>query len=196
MKDDARYCSAILAFDRENSQDPHQIESDGRPRPRELVQAERFSQWLMRLRPDAPEALWLAVRCQHIKRWEKPRAAYPNDRVGYLKWRRELALFHADTAEQILRAVGYDEDMVTRVRALNLKHGLGRDADTQTLEDVLCLSFLEHEFAAFGVAHSRDKVIDIVRKTWRKMSDPARQLALSLSLPPAAQQIVSEALQS
>lgn len=196
MKDDSRFSAAIAAFDRDNAQDPNQEALAGVPRPRELLQAERFTDWLHRLRPDAPEALWLAVRCQHIRRWERPRASYPEGRAGYLRWRRDLIRFHADTAARILRQVGYDDDMVARVRTLNLKLDLTRDPDAQTLEDVLCLSFIAHELDAFQHKQPHDKLIEIVRKTWQKMSEAARALALETELSPQVRGLLDEALAS
>lgn len=196
MKDDARFQAAIAAFDRENAQDPNQELDQGQLQPRELLQAVRYTQWLGRLRPDAPEAVWLAVRCQHIRRWERPRSDFPPGRTGYLKWRKELAQFHADTAGRILTEVGYDELLRGQVRVLNLKHELKHNVDTQTIEDVLCLSFIAHELAAFSEKHPREKLIDILQKTWRKMSESARALALTLTLPEPLPALVTQALAS
>lgn len=194
VKDDPRFSAAIAAFDRDNAQDPNQEAPAGVPRPRELLQAERFTDWLARLRPDAPEALWLAVRCQHIRRWERPRASYPEGRAGYLRWRRDLVRFHADTAARILRSVGYDDAMVARVRTLNLKLDIKRDPDAQTLEDVLCLSFIAHELESFQHKQPHDKLLEIVSKTWQKMSEPARALALQAELSPQVRGLIDEAL--
>jgi hypothetical protein len=196
MKDDTRFKAAIAAFDRENAQDPNQELDQGQPRPRELLQAVRYTDWLGRLRPDAPEAVWLAVRCQHIRRWQRPRDDFPPGRTGYLKWRKELAQFHADLAGRILEQLGYDEALRAQVRVLNLKHELKHNIDTQTIEDVLCLSFIAHELAAFSEKHPREKLIDILQKTWRKMSEPARTLALTIPLSQALQDLVVEALSS
>jgi hypothetical protein len=192
MKDDARFQAAIAAFDRENGLDPNRELEQGQLRPRELVQAERYTAWLGRLRPDAPEPVWLALRSQHIRRWERPRAAFPEGRTGYLKWRKDLAQFHAELTGRILEQVGYDEETRGQVRVLNLKHELKHNADTQTVEDVLCLSFIAHELVQFSDKHAPEKVVDILRKTWRKMSPAARELAVTIALPERVQRLVAE----
>jgi hypothetical protein len=189
-----RFEQAIASFDRANADDPVSIDVDGRRRPRELVQAERLSAWVDRLQPDASEALRLAARCQHIRRWEIPRATYPEGRIGYLEWRKALSRFHADRASEILRAAGYDDIAVERVRAINHKRGIKQDADVQTMEDALCLVFLQYEFEDFAAKHPKEKVIDILQKTWRKMSDAGHERALALPLSESAVKLVSEAL--
>src|SRR5215471_10765287 len=138
-----RFARAISAFDRDNAEDPTTIRVGGADRPRELVQAERLSAWVDRLRPDAPEALRLAARCQHLRRWEIPRNTYPDGRIGYLEWRKALLRFHADRSTEILRRTGYDDETIGRVRTINQKRGLKMDRDVQTMEDALCLVFLE-----------------------------------------------------
>src|SRR5882672_1667849 len=140
-----RFAQAIAAFDRANAEDPVSLPAGSEARPRELLQAERLSTWVARLRPDAPEALRLAARCQHLRRWEIPRTTYPDGRIGYLEWRKALARFHADRSTEILRSAGYDDDTIERVRAINQKRGLKIDPDVQTMEDALCLVFLEYE---------------------------------------------------
>jgi len=189
-----RFERAIASFDRANAGDPVSIDVDGRLRPRELVQAERLSAWVDRLRPDASEALRLAARCQHIRRWETPRSTYPEGRIGYLEWRKALSRFHADRASEILRDVGYDEETIERVRTINHKRGIKQDRDVQTIEDALCLVFLEHEFDDFAAKHPREKVVDIVQKTWRKMSEAGHTRALELALSPSTLALVREAL--
>lgn len=192
--DDARFQQALAAFDRANAEDPHRVSVDGQPRPRELVAAEQLYAWVLRLQPDAPEPVLLAARCQHLKRFAIPRSTFPEGRTGYLQWRTRLGRFHADEAEAILRQVGYDDATIAAVRRLNLKQGLKTDPNTQLIEDALCLSFLEHEFAEFAAKHDPDKVVDIVRKTWRKMSERAHDQALKLPLPAEALALVQRAL--
>jgi hypothetical protein len=195
MKDDARFQAAIAAFDQENARDPNrELDDQGHGQPRELLQAARYTHWLGRLRPDAPEAVWLAVRCQHIRRWERPRHEFPPGRTGYLKWRKELSQFHAELAGQILTRVGYDQSLLAQVRVLNLKHELKHNPDSQTIEDVLCLSFIAHELQAFSEKHPREKLIDILQKTWRKMSDRARALATTIPLSESLQSLLAQAL--
>jgi uncharacterized protein DUF4202 len=187
---------AIALFRAENSQDPTFVLDRGEPRPRELVDAERLGVWVARLAPDASEALTLASHCQHLRRWESPRESYEPGRIGYLKWRKDLARFHADNSARILREAGYDSDVIEAVRAINLKQGLRTNPDVQTMEDALCLSFLEHELEEFVQKHADDKVIDIIAKTWRKMSERAHEQALKLPLAGRAGRLVEHALQA
>jgi hypothetical protein len=189
-----RFEAAVREFDRENARDPTLLVVDGAPRPRELVDAERLSRWIGRLAPEASEPLRLAARCQHLRRWEIPRSRYEAGRTGYLLWRRELARFHADRAEEVLRRVGYDDATVDRVRSIVQKKALKQDPDVQTMEDALCLSFLEHELDEFATKHPPEKVVDILRKTWRKMGDEGRRHALALPFSAPVRALVDEAL--
>jgi len=190
-----RYLLALSRIDAANADDPNVELVDGVRRPKELVYGERMSEWLERLRPDASEALRLAVRAQHIRRWEIPRDRYPQDRAGYKRWRTDLAKFHAETAAAILRQCGYDDDTIARVQSLLRKEQLKRDPDAQTLEDVACLVFLRYYFAPFAEQHDDDKLVTIVRKTWNKMSAQGHEAALRLPLTPRLRQVVERALQ-
>jgi hypothetical protein len=185
---------AIAAFQEENSRDPSLIADRGGSRPRELVAAERLAAWVQRLEPHASEALVLASHCQHLRRWELPRSEFEPGRIGYLTWRKALARFHADQAARVLRGLGHEETLVLAVRQINLKQGMQSNPDVQTMEDALCLSFLEHELAEFATKHPDDKLRDIIRKTWGKMSERARHLALLLPLPERARLLVQQAL--
>jgi len=160
----------------------------------ELVDAERLAAWVERLEPQASEALALAAHCQHLRRWEIPRSDYEAGRLGYLKWRKALGRFHADRAGEILRGLGYPEEVLLAVRQIQTKQGMLLHPDVQAMEDALCLSFLEHELGEFAVKHPDDKVIDIIAKTWGKMSDRAHQLALGLPLGPRELGLVQAAL--
>src|SRR5256885_357330 len=180
-----KFRNAIERFDAANSQDP-----DGA----ELVYAQRMSGWLERLAPDASEALKLAARSQHIRRWEIPRNKYPMNRAGYHRWRNELAAFHAEVSGKILREVGYDDATVGRVQSLLRKERLKEDAEAQTLEDVICLVFLENYFADFAKEHDEQKLIGILRKTWKKMSQRGHEAALKLPMGNAERKLVEKAL--
>ncbi len=196
--DAVRFQKAIEAFDRANAEDPHTIitnEASG-PEPRELVQARRLSAWVKELDANASEPLLLAARCQHIRRWQIPRESYPAGRVGYLQWRTQLARFHADTAAQLLDAAGYERELIDAVRRINLKQNLRSNADSQTMEDALCLSFLASEFDDFIAKYPVEKVLEVVQKTWQKMSPRARERALMLPLGAAALSTVQRALAS
>ena len=189
-----RFAEAVAAFDRANAEDPVSLRTGAGERPRELLQAERLASWVDRLRPDAPEALRLAARCQHLRRWEIPRNTYPDGRIGYLEWRKALSRFHADRSSEILRDAGYDDDTIERVRAINQKRGLKIDPDVQTMEDALCLVFLEYELEDFARKHPPEKIVDILRKSWRKMSDEGHEKALALTFSPEMKTLIETAL--
>jgi hypothetical protein len=194
--DVTRFARALDAFAAVSARDPAQEIVDGHARPREWLQAQRLARWVERLAPDAPEALRLAAHCQHLGRFELPRASYPDGRTGYLRWRSDLARRHAESAQHILTELGYDSATLEQVRRIVLKQNLARDADVQTMEDALCLSFLEHELAEFASRHDDEKVVSILRKTWRKMSHRARELALTLALDERSGALVARALEA
>jgi hypothetical protein len=189
-----RFSRAIEAIDAANAADPNTITHEGATEPKELVYGRQMSGWLIRLDPAASEPLRLAVRAQHIRRWEIPRKSYPDGRAGYLQWRKDLQDFHARMTGQILDEAGYDADTIERVKALLHKARLKSDPDSQTLEDVACLVFLEHYFAEFAAKHPEDKLVKILAQTWRKMSPKGRETALALALPPEAKRLVEKAL--
>jgi hypothetical protein len=185
-----RFQAALRRFDEENSQDPNHEDS----RPRELLYAERLTDWVLRLDPNAFEALRLAARCQHIRRWESPREKYPMTRAGYLKWRADLKKFHAEKSGAILREVGYDDATIQRVQDLNLKKNFPADPEVRVLEDALCLVFLEFQFAALAAKSDDDKMINALRKSWEKMTDAARAEALKLSYGEREKSLINRAL--
>jgi len=181
--DQARFQQAIALIDAANAQDPNREIADGREYPKELLYAHRMSAMLERFTADASEALQLAVRCQHIQRWKIPRAYYPMTRAGYHQWRTRLRDFHAETASALLKSVGYDDDMIARVCSLVRKERLQQDAEAQTLEDVIVLVFLESYLEEFVRTHNEydeAKLIDILRKSLRKMSAQGREAALTI----------------
>lgn len=191
---DPRVALAHARMNEKNSADPTRVETPTGPQPRELVLAEALEKWVLRVVPEPSLPLLLACRGQHLERWVIARASYPMDRVGYLKWRKELAKHHADQVSAILREAGFDEATVEATRAINLKAELKSNPDTQAMEDALCLSFLENEYTEFAAKHPDDKVIDIVQKTWRKMSARGHELALTLPLEGRAKELVLRAL--
>lgn len=184
---DERFRRAVEAIDAANADDPNTIEVRGEPRPKELAHAELMSDWVRRLRPDAGEALLLAARAHHVRRWTVPRTAYPEGRAGYLKWRRDLHGVHAEVAGRILEECGYDPATVARVQDLVAKRGqpargVADDADTRAMEDALCLVFIDTQFRALADQLDDDKMVDVVRKTLRKMSPQGVAAALDLPL--------------
>ena len=176
------YDKAVALIDAANNEDPNKESADSKIWPKELLYSHRMSDMLQRYLPDADEAMKLAIRAQHIQRWKSPRNAYPMDRIGYLKWRKDLYKFHAQTAADLLVQAGYGEDVIDRVKQAVAKKGIKDNPDTQLLEDVSGLVFIEHymlEFADKHPEYDEEKWLDIIRKTWKKMSDRAHQFALS-----------------
>jgi hypothetical protein len=176
-RDQKKFQAALLRFDAENSRDSNLENSQ----PRELLYAQRLTDWVLRLCPDASEELRLAARCQHICRWQSPRENYPMTRAGYLKWRADLKKFHAQKSGEILCEVGYDEKTILQVQDLNLKKKFPNDPETQILEDALCLVFLEFQLADLAAKTAEDKTINALQKSWAKMSEAARAVALKLN---------------
>jgi hypothetical protein len=182
--------AAIRRFDAENSRDPN-LENG---QPRELLYAQRLTGWVLRLCPEASEELRLAARCQHICRWEIPRDSYPMTRAGYLKWRADLKIFHAQKAGEILRETGYDETVIRRVQDLNLKKNFPADPESRVLEDALCLVFLQFQLAALAGKTDEDKTVNALRKSWAKMSETGRAEALKLDFGPREKNLLQRAL--
>lgn len=199
IKDRSRFDAAIAAFDAANAEDPNQEMVDGKSMPKELLYAQRMSEMLDRFAPDAPESVRLAVRAQHIQRWKTPRNTYPMDRQGYLQWRTGLYKFHAETAGRLMHEAGYDEEMIERVKTAIGKRGLKVNADTQMLEDVIDLVFMEHYLSGFAAQHPEyddAKWIEIIRKTWKKMSDQGRSFVLQgrIKLPETLVPLIMKAV--
>ena len=182
-------------LDRLNAEDPNHEVVEAVPRPRELAYAMRLASWVQRLDPAASDALRIAARGQHVRRWTIPRSRYPMTRAGYLRWRETLKAFHADTVAGLMREEGYSDDAIQRVRILMGKRQLGSDPETQTLEDALCLVFLETQFTDLWRKTAEEKMREIVRKTWAKMSERARTEALTLPLSDAARRFVLDAVE-
>jgi hypothetical protein len=188
------FARARELIDAAHSADPTKA-ADGRPA--ELVYADNMENWVSRLAPEASPILRLAARCQHLERWSVPRKSFPDGKAGYLSWRRSLYVKQADRARQLLGLAGVSDrdaaDAATWVSKANLKTNPG----TQALEDAAVLVFLESEIEAFAAQHAeypRDKFVDILKKTWKKMSPRAQELARGLDLPEAISGLVREAL--
>ncbi|WP_043585400.1 DUF4202 domain-containing protein [Geminisphaera colitermitum] len=188
------YDHARQLIDQAHDADPTRL-PDGRAAER--VYADRVEAWVVKLVPDASPVLRLAARCQHLERWSVPRSSYPMDKPGYLAWRRFLYQKQADRARELLLAAGVPAAEADEVRTWVSKTGLKTNPGTQALEDAAVLVFLENEIGAFAAQHAdytREKFVDILRKTWRKLSPAAQQAALALDLPPAIAGLVGEAL--
>ena len=196
MSETDRFQRAIRSIDEANREDPSSEVVDGVTQPKEVLYGMRMQKWVEELDPGAPEALRIAARSQHIRRWEIPRSDYPMDRKGYLRWRTTLYGFHADTASEILRAAEYDDETIERVRALLQKRNLRTDADVQTLEDAAALVFLEHHLDDFLTRDDigDEKAIEIIRKTWKKMTERGHEAASALVLSPESTALLEKAL--
>ena len=185
---------AFQQFDEANKQDPNTEVFEGTTYPKEVLYGIRMTERLNAFDPNASEALRLTARCQHICRWEIPRESYEMNREGYLRWRQELKKFHATKATSILEDIGYDKETIDNVKFLLQKKQLKKNEETQTLEDVICLVFLEFYFEPFAHKHPEDKTIDILQKTWRKMSTKGQEAALKLPLSKFSLDLITKAL--
>ena len=194
ISDPRRFEAALSRFDEAHRDDPTRRTFEGREYPLALIYHQRMTHWLGKLEADAPEVVQLACRCQHICRWNIPRSDYPMDRVGYHRWRTRLYDFHAETAAHILAEVGYDEATIAEVRTMLRKRELKSNPHTQLLEDVACLVFLEADFAPLAREHDEAKMIDILRKTWRKMSPRGQAAALQIPLAEEERALIEKAL--
>jgi len=190
-----RLATAFRLFDAANSEDPNrEPDETGQLVAKEVLYAQRMSACLARVAPSAPEAVQLAAHAQHIRRWAIPRADFPMTRPGYHQWRNTLKKYHAELAGQLLAEAGYEPALITRVQELLQKMRLKDDPEMQLLEDVICLVFLEYYFLPFAAQHPEEKVVEIVQKTWPKMTERGHALALQLPFTPEALALVGKAL--
>jgi hypothetical protein len=186
--------AAYALIDEANARDPNLTSVSGASVPAELVYGRRMTAMLDRVYPDASDDVRLAARAQHIRRWEVPRASYPMDRPGYLRWRKDLGRKHAEWAGEILHRVGFGAEQVARVGALVRKENFRRDAEAQAVEDIASLVFLAHYAEDFATKHPSEKVISILVKTLGKMSDEGKAAALALELPGSVRGALDAAL--
>ena len=185
---------ALATIDAAHSEDPSKTTLDGIEKPYELHYAERCTHHLTARAPNASEVLQLAVRAQHLKRWEIPRASYPMTRPGYHAWRTFLKKRQGELAAQMCLEAGYSEEETRRIAALVRKEDLKVDEETKALEDVACLVFLEDQFEEFEQTVDEEKIIGILRKTWAKMSEEGRRLALEMKMEGRPKELIEKAL--
>ena len=186
--------STLAAIDDINKQDPNQSKINQKTCPKELIYGQLMSQCLHTYWPEANVCLQVAVRGQHIKRWHIPRSEFPIGKVGYLKWRKTLGIFHAQTTKELMISSGFSEIDAEKTAAIIRKEKLKLNTDSQTLEDVACLVFLQYYFDPFAAKHDDQKIIRIIRLTWNKMSPQGHEIALTLTLPPHLAALVNKAL--
>lgn len=190
---------AVALINAANSEDPNFEIENGNEVPKELLYSQRMTDMINRYLPDADDVAKLAVSAQHIQRWKSPRTDYPMDRKGYHQWRTNLYKFHAETTAKLLEEAGYDEAFIERVKMAIGKKQLRSNPDTQIIEDVAALVFIEHYMLAFYEKHpeyDEDKWVDIILKTWKKMSPEAHAFALSgkVELPESLIPVIQKAV--
>lgn len=197
-KDANRFDAVIAAIDAANADDPRKTEIKGQSRPHEIVYSERMTSRLADMYPDASEVLRIAARAQHIRRWDIPRSRYPEGRNGYNDWRKACREHHGEVVAKIMSEHGYSQDEIDRAAMLIKKEQLKKDRESQALENVVDVVFVEHYFDEFIGKYAQyddDKIIDIVGKTLRKMSPKGHQVALSLDLPERTRDLIMKAVE-
>ena len=186
--------NTLSAIDAINNEDPNSTLIDEKEQPKELIYGHYMTACINQHWPEANELLQIAVRAQHIKRWHLKRTEFPQGKAGYLKWRIEQGKFHAQLTKSIMLENGYTEEESETTAKILRKEKLKSNADTQTLEDVACLVFLQYYFDDFAAKHTEEKIVRILQLTWRKMSENAHNIALSLTLPDHLAALVGKAL--
>ena len=191
---------ALEAIDARNADDPNTLVVRGEERPKELAHAELASEWIARLVDEPSEALELAARAHHLRRWAIPRSDHPKGKVGYHAWRKALQQLHADEARAILARCGYDEAVQQRtadlIQKMGLRPGNTTDPEVQALEDALCLVFLETQLTyTAGLLDDEERAVEVLRKAARKMSPRALELAMELPLLDEERALVRRALE-
>ena len=184
----------LARIDELNADDPNIEQIGDQKISGEQLYSRRMTDQLQAFCPGASDELRIAAHAQHVRRWTSPRSDYPVGKAGYYRWRTELGRMHADLAAEAMAAAGYPEESRARVKKLLTKQGIKQDDEVQTLEDVICLVFLQYYFKPFASRHPEEKVIDILQKTWAKMSPRGRKAALELALDPDTRMLVEKAL--
>lgn len=190
---------ALELYNAANSQDPNFEIEEGKDVPKELLYSKRMLDMLNRYLPDADEVAKLSVAAQHIQRWKSPRSDYPMNRKGYHLWRTNLYKFHAETAAKLLEEAGYDEQTIERVKLAIGKKNLKINKDTQIVEDVAALTFMEYYMMPMYInfpQYDEEKWIDIIIRTWKKLSPQAHEFALSgeVKLPEKLVPVIQKAI--
>jgi len=185
---------AVAAIDAANSADPTTVVVRGEPTPLALAHGRLAMEWVQRLHPDAPDEWLLAARAHHLRRWELPRSDYPEGRAGYHRWKRDQRRRHADDVAALLAPLGFDGASIERVQSLVRRDTLAGDPAAQAVEDAACLVFIETQLADVAARFDRDHLIDVLRKTARKMSPAALAAAASIPVDDATAGLLGVAL--
>ena len=189
-----RYAAAVSLIDAANAADPNVVAVRGREAPLALVHGQLAAEWIAALVAEPDEPLLLAARAHHLRRWEVPRASYPEGRPGYLRWRRDQKARHARDVEELLRAAGYGDGEVERVQALVRRDHLASDPGAQAVEDAACLVFIETQLASIAPRFDHEHLLDVIRKTARKMSAAGVAATTTIELDDSARALLAEAL--
>ena len=182
VTDIVRFHRAVLEIDLRNSGDPHFLRHHGHDHLKEQLHAELVTGWVWKLNHAPSETLLLAARAHHLRRWALAREDYPTGRAGYHQWRLALKELHATEAGEVLRQEGYETAIVERVQTIIRRRQFKNDPEQQTLEDAICLTFLETQLTPVSAKLAEDKLVEILRKTMAKMSPAAVELARHLHL--------------
>jgi predicted transcriptional regulator len=191
-----KFKKALDKFDALNSQDPNQELWGDSMYPKELLYAQRMSETLLDFNPNSNNTVQIAARCQHICRWEIPRNTYEINRSGYLRWRKALANYHVAKASEVLKSLDFDDKTISDVSQLLLKNKLKTNPDVQLLEDVICLVFLKYYFEVFSKKYDETKIIEILQKTWSKMSQSGQEAALRIEHSESSKSLLLKALKN
>lgn len=186
---------ALTIFDQINSQDSNILVFQNEKYPKEILYANWLTHWIEKLNPIVSDSLRLASRCQHLKRWAIPREQYAIGLKGYMQWKKELLNFHAEESEKVLISLGIERTLIERVKVINLKKDIKNNPEVQTMEDALCLVTLEFQLEDFSLKHDDEKIITIIKKSWVKMSEPAKILAKSIPYSDRVLKLVLLAIQ-
>ena len=188
------YRRAAAAIDAANAEDPTIVVVRGSAQPLALVHGRLAVAWVERLLESPDDGVLLAARAHHLRRWEVPRASYPEGRPGYLRWRRDQKARHAADVAGLLEVAGYSRTVIERVQALIRREGLGTDPDAQAVEDAAGLVFLETQLADVSSRLDHDHLLDVIRKTARKMSPAGLALVAEVPLGPDELALLAAAL--
>ncbi|MCK8123821.1 DUF4202 domain-containing protein [Pseudoalteromonas sp. 2CM39R] len=193
------YQAVIKAIDAANAVDPNRVKQDDQELAKESLYAMRMTDMLNRFNPQADELMRIAARGQHIERWRSPRSDFPMGKQGYYQWRTALYDFHAQRVTALMKTAGYAPKECERVYAAVAKKNIKRNPDSQLIEDIASLVFIEHymlDFASSKPDYDEQKWLGIIRKTWQKMSNEAHDFVLAgnISLPEPLKPLITKAL--
>jgi hypothetical protein len=174
--------------------DPNKEIVDGIKVPKELAYSDRMLKWLLKFNPEATELQQLAATCQHLYRWEIERQSYPMGKKGYHQWRISLYDYQANKAAEIMESCEYTSEEIEEVKGMVAKKELKNNSNTQLIEDIACLVFIEHYLEDFSVDYSDEKLIKIIQRTWNKMSDKAHEFAVKIEVSAKVRAVLQEAL--